>query len=54
MSRGVAGLIGDTLVVTLPGSSAGAREAVEAIFPAILHVIRTRRKSREHLTDESE
>lgn len=49
MSRGVAGLIDDTLVVTLPGSRGGAKESVEALFPAILHVFKTLRKSRELL-----
>jgi len=37
MSRGVAGSIGKTLIVTLPGSSDGARESLEAILPAIFH-----------------
>lgn len=37
MSRGVAGSIGQTLVVTLPGSSEGARESMEAILPAVFH-----------------
>lgn len=37
MSRGVAGVIGQTLIVTLPGSAAGARESLEAILPAIFH-----------------
>jgi molybdenum cofactor synthesis domain-containing protein len=37
MSRGVAGSIGDTLVVTLPGSTNGARESLEAILPAVFH-----------------
>ena len=37
MSRGIAGSIGHTLVVTLPGSSDGARESLEAILPAIFH-----------------
>jgi cyclic pyranopterin phosphate synthase len=37
MSRAVAGSIGHTLVVTLPGSSDGARESLEAILPAIFH-----------------
>jgi molybdenum cofactor biosynthesis protein MoaC len=37
MSRGVAGSIGHTLVVTLPGSSDGARESLEAIVPAVFH-----------------
>jgi molybdenum cofactor synthesis domain-containing protein len=37
MSRGVAGSIGHTLIVTLPGSSDGARESLEAIVPAVFH-----------------
>ncbi|HEY4107762.1 bifunctional molybdenum cofactor biosynthesis protein MoaC/MoaB [Puia sp.] len=37
MSRGVAGSIGHTLVVTLPGSSDGVRESLEAILPAVFH-----------------
>ncbi|HLZ88367.1 MAG TPA: bifunctional molybdenum cofactor biosynthesis protein MoaC/MoaB [Puia sp.] len=37
MSRGVAGSVGHTLVVTLPGSSDGARESLEAILPAVFH-----------------
>jgi cyclic pyranopterin monophosphate synthase len=37
MSRAVAGSIAHTLVVTLPGSSDGARESMEAILPAVFH-----------------
>lgn len=37
MSRGVAGSIAHTLIVTLPGSTDGARESLEAILPAIFH-----------------
>ncbi len=37
LSRGIAGLIGNTLVATFPGSSRGARETAEALFPGILH-----------------
>lgn len=37
MSRGVAGSISQTLIVTLPGSSDGARESMEAILPAVFH-----------------
>lgn len=40
LSRGVAGLIGKTLVLTLPGSTKGAAESVDALFPAILHIFR--------------
>ena len=37
MSQSVAGVIGQTLIVTLPGSSKGARESLEAILPAVFH-----------------
>lgn len=37
MSRSVAGSIGNTLIVTLPGSSDGVRESLEAILPGVFH-----------------
>lgn len=37
LSRGVAGVVGHTLIVNLPGSSRGVEETMAAIFPAILH-----------------
>lgn len=37
LSRGVAGLRGDTLILTLPGSSRGAQECLDALFPALFH-----------------
>lgn len=37
MSRAVAGSIKQTLIVTLPGSTDGCRESLEAILPAIFH-----------------
>ncbi len=42
LSRGVAGFIGDTLLITLPGSPRGAEESMDAIFPYILHVFRVK------------
>ena len=38
LSRSVAGMIGDTLVIALPGSTKGAEESMDAIFPGILHI----------------
>lgn len=38
LSRSVAGNIGSTLVLALPGSTNGAKESMEAIFPSVLHV----------------
>ena len=37
MSRGIAGTVAHTLIVTLPGSADGARESLEAILPAVFH-----------------
>ncbi len=37
MSRAVAGSIANTLIITLPGSTNGAREGMEAILPGIFH-----------------
>ncbi len=38
LSRSVVGVKGSTLVMALPGSTNGARESMEAVFPEVLHV----------------
>lgn len=38
LSRSIVGLIGNTLVLGLPGSTRGAAESMDAVFPHILHL----------------
>jgi cyclic pyranopterin monophosphate synthase len=38
LSRSVAGVRGNTLVLALPGSTNGAKESMDAVFPDVLHV----------------
>tara|TARA_B100000902_G_C27290383_1_gene906768 strand:+ start:208 stop:1119 length:912 start_codon:yes stop_codon:yes gene_type:complete len=38
LSRSIAGTIGNSLVIALPGSTNGAKESMDALFPAILHI----------------
>lgn len=40
LSRSVAGLIGRSLVLCLPGSTKGAAETIDALFPATLHIFK--------------
>ncbi|MBA2664658.1 MAG: bifunctional molybdenum cofactor biosynthesis protein MoaC/MoaB [Bradymonadaceae bacterium] len=37
LSRGIAGSVEGTLVLALPGSTRGARESCDALFPGVLH-----------------
>jgi molybdenum cofactor synthesis domain-containing protein len=39
LSRGVAGLVGDALVVTLPGSPGGVRDGIAVLQPLVGHVL---------------
>lgn len=38
LSRSIAGIKEQTLVLTMPGSTKGAKESMDAIFPAVLHI----------------
>jgi cyclic pyranopterin phosphate synthase len=43
LSRGVAGFVNNTLVLTLPGSKNGALETMAALFPQLLHIFEVRK-----------
>jgi cyclic pyranopterin monophosphate synthase len=38
LSRGLAGMKGNTLILAIPGSTKGASETMDVLFPSILHI----------------
>lgn len=48
LSRGIAGTIGQALVVNGPGSTAGAVETIEAVLDVLPHAVRLLAGEREH------
>ncbi len=48
MGRGIAGMIGRTLVITLPGSTRGAQETMDALCPFVPHVIKVHEHAFRH------
>jgi len=40
LSRSIAGTLKNSLVLGLPGSTNGAKESMDAIFPSVLHIFR--------------
>ena len=38
LSRSVAGIMGKSLILALPGSTNGAKESMEAVFPSVIHL----------------
>jgi molybdopterin adenylyltransferase len=51
LSRGVAGTVGKTLVLNLPGSPRGATESLEAVLPVLPHALETLAGRTEHQLD---
>lgn len=48
LSRGVAGMHKDTLILAVPGSTNGARETMDALLPGILHIFKVQNVSFTH------
>ncbi len=48
LSRGVAGTIGSSLVVNLPGSSGGVRDGVAVLAPVLAHALAQLRGGGDH------
>jgi molybdenum cofactor biosynthesis protein MoaC len=46
LSRGVAGVKDGSIIMTLPGSTNGAKETMDALFPGLLHIFRVIRGMR--------
>ncbi len=48
LSRSICGMKGKTLILALPGSTKGASETVDALFPYALHIFRILEKGYSH------
>ena len=48
LSRGVCGAVGEALICNVPGSSNGALECLEAILPAVPHILELLAGERPH------
>ncbi len=48
LSRSLAGLHKNTLIMALPGSTKGASESMDAVFPSVLHLFRIMRGARHN------
>jgi molybdenum cofactor biosynthesis protein MoaC len=41
LSRGIAGIIDQTLILNIPGSTQGAKETLAALFPSLFHIFQS-------------
>jgi len=48
ISRGVSGFVGNTLVLTFPGSTSGATETLAALLPSLVHVLEIHERFAAH------
>lgn len=48
LSRGVAGMMGNMLLLAIPGSTKGAMESMDALFPHVLHIFKVSNPSYRH------
>jgi molybdopterin adenylyltransferase len=48
LSRSLAGVLGSTLVIAVPGSKSGATESLQAVEPLLDHALETLRGHTEH------
>ena len=46
LSRSIVGMKNDSLVMAIPGSTKGASETIDALFPAVLHVFKVAKGAR--------
>lgn len=51
LSRGTSGLIGRMLVMAFPGSTKGAAESMDALFPEALHIFKVLEKGYAHMKE---
>ncbi|PCJ81123.1 MAG: bifunctional molybdenum cofactor biosynthesis protein MoaC/MoaB [Flavobacteriales bacterium] len=48
LSRGIAGMHKNTLILAVPGSSKGAAETIDALFPHIIHIFKVQEYGFKH------
>ncbi len=49
LSRGISGMMGNTLILAIPGSTKGAAETMDVLFPSVLQIFKYT-ESGKHLT----